>query len=164
VKYIHVVRDGRDALISWYHGASAFPSEFLARMDRNGMTDDQTGTPLPRVCKTLREEFHRWLTQSVCPGDQDGPPGEMGYVAEFLNIQVSDARMSKYVDAAGFDAMKKDRENLFPVLGEKLKGGAGSFLRNGVNQQWTGQFDHADPDLYEHKLDTPLGAIRLSAL
>lgn len=191
VKYIHVVRDGRDALMSWYHFSSAFPPEFLDRMDQNGLTDDLIGMPNPRVCKTVREEFHRWLTHSVCPGDQDGLPnhsffrttkswwqqrdrenvllvhfsdlkadltGEMRRVADFLNTPVSDARMSEYVAAAGFAAMKKAGAKLLPVIGGKLKGGAGTFLRKGENQQWADQFDPADLALYEHKLDTLLSA------
>ena len=189
VKYIYVVRDGRDALMSWYHFIAAFPQEFLERMDKNGESDELIGRPMPRVCDTAGVEFHRWLTQSVCSDEQDGLPndsyfrnteswwqqrhlanvllvhfddlkrdlaGEMRRIADFLCIQIPDPQMNEYVEAAGFAAMKRDGQKLLPVLGGVLKGGADSFLRKGKNRQWETQFDPADLDLYEHKLNTQL--------
>ena len=47
VKYIHVARDGRDALMSWHNHDNAYLPEVIARLDANGAADETIGKPYP---------------------------------------------------------------------------------------------------------------------
>ena len=39
VKYVHVARDGRDALMSWHDHDSAWLPEMIQRLDANGLAN-----------------------------------------------------------------------------------------------------------------------------
>ncbi|MBA3324323.1 MAG: sulfotransferase domain-containing protein [Rhodobacteraceae bacterium] len=74
VRYIHVARDGRDAVMSWHNHALSFTPEMLARLHRCGLDDEAVGRPYPPPLADPADHFHRWLTEGAVPGHVDGLP------------------------------------------------------------------------------------------
>ena len=74
VKYVHVARDGRDALMSWHDHDSAWLPEMIQRLDANGLADSAIGRPYPPLIDDPAEQFHRWLTEGATEDESDGCP------------------------------------------------------------------------------------------
>jgi aryl sulfotransferase len=74
VKYVHVARDGRDVSMSWHHHHAGYEAEHIADMRRVGLEDDLIGRDHPEWLPDPADEFHRWLTESIVPGHDDGLP------------------------------------------------------------------------------------------
>ena len=73
VHYIHVGRDGRDACLSWHNHMAKLPAERHALYARIGAADETLGgTPPP--LDDPADTFHRWLTEGVVAGHEDGSP------------------------------------------------------------------------------------------
>jgi aryl sulfotransferase len=191
VKYIHVARDGRDAVLSHHNHALGFTPQMLEGLDRAGLEDDTIGRPYPRVAADPASHFHRWLTDSAVPGHPDGTPamsffhaeqswwdqqhranvllvhyndlktdlaGEMRRVADFLDIRVAPDFWPALVEAAGFEAMRREGTALMGSLTAIFQGGSSRFFHKGMNERWRGIFREEDLLLYEEK-----AAARLSS-
>jgi len=63
VQYIHVVRDGRDAAMSFCNHCASFTPEILALFDEIGRTDEAIGQPFPRSAAEPRAFFREWLAR-----------------------------------------------------------------------------------------------------
>jgi aryl sulfotransferase len=74
VRYLHVARDGRDALMSWHEHDAAWLPEMIGRLDANGLGDETIGKPYPPRLTDPAEQFHRWLTMGVTADQPDGCP------------------------------------------------------------------------------------------
>jgi aryl sulfotransferase len=74
VKYVHVVRDGRDACMSFHHHGTSFTEQMIEALNKAGLEDDTIGRPYPQVPNDPGEYFHRWITKGEVPGHQDGSP------------------------------------------------------------------------------------------
>ncbi len=74
VKYIHVARDGRDALMSWHNHDAAWLPELIARLDANGLGDETIGRAYPPRLTDPAAQFHRWLTEGATADQTDGCP------------------------------------------------------------------------------------------
>ena len=74
VKYIHVARDGRDAVMSWHDDDKAWLPEVIERLDANGLADPAIGRPYPPLIDDPAEQFHRWLTEGASGDQPDGCP------------------------------------------------------------------------------------------
>jgi aryl sulfotransferase len=74
VKYIHVVRDGRDVCMSYHNHCTGFRPEALARMDAIGLAEPTLRRPYPRVDRDPAIHFHNWLTTGAIAGEHDGTP------------------------------------------------------------------------------------------
>ena len=184
VKYIHVARDGRDACMSFHNHGSNFTPRMLEGLDRAGLEDETIGRPYPRVAADPAEHFHRWLTETVIPGDADGSPtmsffhfeqswwnerhranvllvhyndlkadlsGEMRRVADFLDIQVSSSAWPALVEAAGFQAMRRDGDVLLRSVLNSVQDGR--FFHRGTNERWKGVYRAEDLTHYDAKVD-----------
>jgi aryl sulfotransferase len=62
--------------------------------------------------------------------------GEMRRIGEFLEIETPPALMPQLVEAATFEAMKRDGDALLPLVGEHFDKGPERFLHKGVNGRW----------------------------
>jgi aryl sulfotransferase len=88
VRYIHVARDGRDAVMSMHNHFTAFPDERIATFDRIGLTDPMIARRYLRAPADPNEFFLRWISTAVVEGQSDGCPDtsffdlEAGYWAE----------------------------------------------------------------------------------
>lgn len=74
VRYVHVARDGRDALMSWHDHDNAWLPELIERLDANGIADPAIGRPYPPLIDDPAEQFHRWLTEGATGDETDGCP------------------------------------------------------------------------------------------
>ena len=185
VKYLHVARDGRDASLSWFGHAKNFKPEILSRLNEAGLGDEAVARPYPMPLDDPAENFHRWLTEGIVAGDDDGVPhmsyfhfeqtwwearhrpnvllvhfadlkadlgGEMRRIAEFLDIDIPQELWPSLVEAASFEAMRRDADKMLGKVSQVFKGGGQSFFNKGENKRWLGVFRDEDLALYEQKL------------
>ena len=179
VKHIHVARDGRDAFMSWHNHQTAYTPEILARFDRIGLDDPAIGRAHPRVPADPREFFRTWVEHTVdSPGLDffafegawwDGRrlpdvllvhyndlkadlAGEMRRIADFLGIVIPDDLWPALVEAADFEAMKRDGKRLLPTADQAVQGGADRFLHKGTNERGRGVLTDDDLARYDAKV------------
>ncbi len=78
---------------------------------------------------------------------------EMRRVAEFLAIDIDEAAWPELVEAAGFDAMKRQGNDLIPMAAAIWGAdGADRFFHKGMSGRWQTAFSAADLDRYRHKV------------
>lgn len=180
VRYIHVARDGRDACMSFHNHTLAYTAGALARFDAIGLADPLLGRPMRRSSPDPREFFRMWLSAGedrTAPNlpffdfemsywrERKRPnvlmvhyndlkkdlPAEMRRIAGFLDIEVDDGLWDALVDAATFEAMRKDGDKLMPQARATFEGGSSRFLFKGTNERWREVLTGEDIALYEAK-------------
>ena len=82
--------------------------------------------------------------------------GEMKRIADFLGIETPDSLWPQLVEAASFEAMKRDGGVLLAGAERTFRDGHETFLYSGTNNRWLGVLTDTDLDLYEHKADAQL--------
>lgn len=82
--------------------------------------------------------------------------GEMKRVADFLGIKTSDSLWPLLVEAASFEAMKRDGGRLMPQVERLFVDGHQNFFYKGTNSRWRGVLTDIDLDLYKRKLEAEL--------
>jgi aryl sulfotransferase len=82
--------------------------------------------------------------------------GEMRRVADFLDIRVAPDLWPALVEAAGFEAMRRDGAALMGNVADTFQGGSSRFFHKGTNERWRGVFSEEDLLLYEAKAATSL--------
>ena len=80
----------------------------------------------------------------------------MKRVAEFLEIKIPDSLWPQLVEAASFEAMKRDGGRLMPQLERLLLDGHQNFFYKGTNSRWRDVLTDADLDLYKRKVEAEL--------
>jgi aryl sulfotransferase len=78
--------------------------------------------------------------------------GEMRRIADFLDIEISDADLSAMAGSASFESMRKDAAVLIPEMAKNFEGGALRLLNKGQSGRWRGVYDKADVELFDKKL------------
>lgn len=181
VKYVHVARDGRDACSSLHNHVTGYTEEALRRFDKIGLEDETIGRPYPRPPVNPAQFFHQWV-DSVAPNrpffeferswwEGRGRPnvllvhyndlkvdlsGEMKRIAEFLDIIVDPEVWPELVEAAGFEAMRREGDLLMGPLVSAFEGGSGRFFFKGSNKRWRGVFADDDLARYDAKAEAIL--------
>jgi aryl sulfotransferase len=186
VRYIHVARDGRDACMSLLNHFNSFVPEALVNFDRIGLADETIRRSYPRPPTTEREFFLYWLDDEtdlptrmsagffslersfwaerrrsnlllVHYNDLKADLfGEMKRIADFLGITTPDILWPQLVEAASFEAMKRDGGTLMAGTERVFKGGHETFLYRGTNSRWRGVLTDADLDRYERRIKAEL--------
>jgi aryl sulfotransferase len=77
---------------------------------------------------------------------------EMRRIADFLEIDISDADLSRMAGSASFESMRKDAAVLIPEMAKNFEGGALRLLNKGQSGRWRGVYDEADVELFDKKL------------
>ena len=85
-------------------------------------------------------------------------PTEMQRIANFLGIAVTPELWPQLIDAAGFDAMRREGDVLMGDGAKMFKDGSKGFFFRGSNERWRGKVSDEDLALYNAKLDTMLSA------
>jgi hypothetical protein len=80
----------------------------------------------------------------------------MHRVAEFLDISVDPILWPALVEAAEFDAMRRDGTALMSNVASIFKEGSQAFFFKGTNERWRGVAAEADLALYEAKANALL--------
>jgi aryl sulfotransferase len=75
--------------------------------------------------------------------------GEMRRVADFLGIPIAARSWPALVADAGFEAMKRDGEDLIPAMDIAFEGGADRFFHKGVNGRWRSVFTREELALFD---------------
>ena len=88
VRYIHVARDGRDAVMSMHNHFTGYAAAQFENFDRIGLEDPAIGRSYPRFPASPAEYFRIWISTPSFPGQTEGTPNpsffdlEAGYWAE----------------------------------------------------------------------------------
>ena len=181
MKIIHVARDGRDAAMSFHNHLGSFTPEARELLDQISLGDPQYGDKYPEVTTGPAQFFHEWLLGRE---DRDGPNffdlersywaarddsnmllvhyadlkkdrgGEMRRIAEFLEIEIAESLWPELIEAASFEAMKRQGAELAPATLDMFEGGANRFFNKGTNGRWRDVFSKADLARYEEKVKT----------
>ncbi len=77
---------------------------------------------------------------------------EMRRIADFLEVEISDADLSRIAGSASFASMRKDAAVLIPEMAKNFEGGALRLLNKGQSGRWRGVYDEADVELFDKKL------------
>lgn len=94
IKYIHVARDGRDAVLSMHNHFSGFTDEQQARFDAIGREDPVIARPYERPPPGVADYFRQWIATNPVRGAVEGPPSpfffdlETGYWNERMRPNV----------------------------------------------------------------------------
>jgi aryl sulfotransferase len=78
--------------------------------------------------------------------------GEMRRIADFVEIEISDAEQSRIAGSATFASMRKDAAVLLPNVAKNFDGGALRLMNKGQSGRWRGLYDDADVELFDKKL------------
>lgn len=178
VRYIHVARDGRDACMSFFNHCSAFTplayemfdraAEELGPMPRApedprifwrdwltrgvlpGETDGYPGISYFDLEATYWRARSASNLLLVHYNDlKEDLEGEMRRIAEFLALKPSHEVWPHLVEAASFEAMKREGKSLLPGVENFLEGGSDRFLFKGTNGRWRDVMTAEDLALYD---------------
>jgi aryl sulfotransferase len=186
VKYIHVARDGLDAMMSWHNHQTKYKRMDL--LDRAGLSDETVARPYPRPSEDPRAFFRDWMglngegrvsdvsaqaffdTERTYWRARREPnmllvhyadmiadlDAEMRRIAAFLDIETPPALWPELVHAATFEQMKKDGDALMPFAGAAWDDGAKTFLHAGKNERWREVLTGEDIALYRARAEQEL--------
>ncbi len=182
VKYIHVARDGRDAAMSFHNHMAKFTPEATAALNAVSLADPKFGEAVPPSPQDPAEFFHLWVEGPLDGVGDEGAgffhiensfwaarrdpnvllvhyndlkadrAAEMGRIARFLDIDIPQAVWPSLVEAAGFEAMKRDGQALLPMAEMLWEGGAQTFLHKGTNGRWRDVVSKDDLARYDAKV------------
>ncbi len=163
VKYIHVVRDGRDACWSFHNHQLGFNQEFL--INRLAASNPPKKIGYLETPKDPRAYFLDWMASAEADAGPDlsffdfentywseraranllfvhyadlkaDLAGEMRRIADFLGIDTPDRLMPQLVEAARFETMKAQGDAMMPQLRVAFDAGAERFMNKGTNGRW----------------------------
>lgn len=179
-KYIYIGRDGRDVMFSMYnHHANANDLWYQVLNDTPGRIGPAIGKPP----SSPRQYFLDWLANDGYPfwpfwenvrswwnirhlpnvlmvhfadlkADMEG---QIRRIADFLAIEVDEARWPAILEHCSFDYMKANATRSVPLGGACWDGGAETFIHKGVNGRWRDTLLPADVIAYERRMLQELG-------
>jgi len=178
VKVIHVARDGRDAALSLHNHMAHFTEQARGMANGVSLGDPKFADTLPPTPEDPADFFHEWLVDGGGMGDPGASfwemersywavrrephvlmvhysdlkadrEGEMRRIAAFLDIDIPESLWPRLVEAAGFDAMRKEGAALIPQASMLWEEGANTFLNRGVVGGWKAVFRPLDLAAYE---------------
>jgi len=179
-RYLYVGRDARDVIWSMHNHHSGFKPETY---DMFNLLPGLVGDPLPPADPDVRRYFLNWLEKDGAPfwsfwentrswwAVRNQPnvklvhfnalkadlAGEMRGIAEFLEIEVPEAKWPMLVEHCTFEFMKAHAERYAPLGGMPWEGGAETFINKGVNGRWRDVLTPADSLAYEQMAKAELG-------
>jgi aryl sulfotransferase len=179
-KYLYIGRDGRDVLFSFHHHhcqGNALWYELL------NDTPGRVGPPIGKPDPDVRRYFRTWLNEDGFPiwslwenvaswwAARDLPnvklvhfaklkadlAGQMQAIADFLEIDVPEARWPAIIEHCGFDYMKRHAAAVAPLGGAIFDGCAETFINKGTNGRWREVLSAEESDAYERMALEKLG-------
>ena len=180
-RYIYIGRDGRDVVWSMYnHHANANQAWYEALNDTPG----RIGPPIERPPDSIRQYFQDWMDRDGHPfwpfwenirtwweirslpnvlllhfeDLKHDMPGEIRRVADFLGIEVDEAKWPDILKHCSFDYMKANATATVPLGGAFWDGGAQTFINKGINGRWREVLNAEENAAYEKRAIAELGA------
>jgi aryl sulfotransferase len=174
VRYIHVVRDGRDACMSFHNHMLGFRPEIRAAILASA--PDAGAEPTERMMETPQDPrafFVQWISEAEADSGVDlsffdfentywrerrrsnllfvhyadlkaDLPNEMRRISDFLGIETPQSLMPDLARAASFETMKAQGESMMPELAMAFDRGADRFINKGTNGRWRGVLTEDD--------------------
>jgi len=179
-KYLYIARDGRDvAWSTYFHYANG--NDYLFDLLNN--TPGRIGPAMERPPESKAKFFKDWLDKDGYPiwsfweniktwwklkdfpnvkllhynNLKDDLEGSVRDIASFLEIPINEDKMGDILYHCSFDYMKGHGEPIVPLNGGLWEGGAKTFVRKGVNNDWKGEFLESDCLRYEKMARDKLG-------
>ena len=180
-KYIYIGRDGRDAVWSMYnHHANANEAWY----DALNNTPGRVGPPIEPPPDSIYQYYHDWMEKDGHPfwpfwenitswwAIRNLPNvklihfndmkrdllGSIQQIADFLEIKLDKATLSKIAEHCTFDYMKAHAELAAPLGGALWNGGAKTFINKGTNGRWRDMLSPSEVSAYEARARKELGA------
>ena len=172
-RYIYVARDGRDVAWSWFNHLMKMTDDFYDFI--NG-TPGRVGPPITRPTTDVRTFFHEWLDKDGEPMGsywahiqswwdirdlenvllvhfndlKADMPAEIRRIADFLGIEIDEARWPPIVEHCTFEYMKAKGDKLSEPVNDFFQGGLKkSFIYKGTNGRWRDTLRTDDVQRYE---------------
>ena len=188
VKYVVVGRDARDVFMSmWNHYSNYIPSVYDALNSSPGRVGDSfpdcsedirafwqgwisrgwfdwetEGYPFwSNLYHTQTWWNYRHLPNILLVHYNDllqNLQGEIRRIADYLNIQISEALLASVADAVKFSSMKQSAEQIVPYTHAIFKGGPQTFINKGTNGRWRDILTEHDLQLYKAAIARELTA------
>jgi aryl sulfotransferase len=179
-KYVYIGRDARDVVWSMYnHHSNANAMWYGALNDTPG----RIGPPIEPPPDDVRRYWQDWLEGDGYPfwsfwenvnswwAIRDLPnvhlihfadlkrdmAGQMRSVAEFLDIDIDEARWDAITEYCTFDWMKANATKSVPLGGAFWDAGAEVFINKGVNGRWADALSEKESREYERRARSELG-------
>ncbi|WP_205521040.1 sulfotransferase domain-containing protein [Propylenella binzhouense] len=179
-RYIYIGRDGRDVVWSMYnHHARA--NDFWYQVLNE--TPGRVGPPIEPPPASVRQYFFDWLERDGHPfwpfwenvrswwavrnlpnvmllhfADLKADmPGEIRRMAEFLSIEIDEARFPTILEHCSFDYMQAHADRAAPLGGACWHGGGKTFIHKGTNGRWRDLLSPAESARYEAVARRELG-------
>jgi aryl sulfotransferase len=174
VKVIHVARDGRDSAMSFHNHMLGFRPEPVAGLKEISRADPKFGDDFPPTPDDPAEFFREWLDDDggargdpACSYFHVEPSywaarrepdmllvhfndlkadreAEIRRIADFLGIEVPAETWPAIAEAAGFETMRAQGDEILPQMQMTWDEGARRFLHKGTNERWRGVVAEAD--------------------
>jgi len=173
-KYITVVRDGRDAFMSWCNHVSRM--KLIDMM--NAQAEAEGLLPQRKFDGDYRAYFRHWLDEpdnffdvvATFWAKRDEPnllfahyndlkadlDGEMRRVAKFLGIEIPQAKWPAVVERCTFEAMRNAEAD--PAIDDMFEGGVKGFIFKGTNGRWRDVLTEDDVGAYRRRVEEMLPA------
>lgn len=159
-KYLYIARDGRDMVWSLYNHHAGFTEQAYA-MINNVM--GRVGPPLEPPAGDVVQYFREWLDGGGMPlgvsfwehvqgwwNVRHLPnvlllhfndlkvdlPGQMRRIANFLSIEIDEAKFQAMVEHCTFDYMRQTASQHSPILDVVFQAGGNTFFNKGTNGRW----------------------------
>lgn len=182
-KYLYIARDGRDVVWSLYNFRINFTDEHLHRLNT---CPGRVGPPLAKITESslsVREYFNEWLEKDggewwsywenirTWWAYKDTPNilllhyadlkadlvGQIHRIAAFLGQDNDDKSWSVIAEHSDFGYMKRHADDIVPLRGGFLEGGAKTFMHKGTNGYWRDVLSADEVARYERKAVEELG-------
>ena len=140
-KFIVVLRNPKDTLLSYYHFHRSWPSDafpdnwefFFETFKRKGL---MYGDYFDHVLSWHRYKDHPNVLTLKYEDMKKDAAAIIKHVGDFLGVTIDDDAAKKIAEETSFDAMKsRPREKMFPVKTIESKAVTG-FFRKGVTGSW----------------------------
>ena len=187
VRYIHVVRDGRDACWSFHNHQLGFRQDFL--ISQVAARNPGQTLPFLETPEDPRDYFLQWMdsAEADAPGElsffdfentywrertrpdllfvhyadlKADLAGEMRRISDFLGIATPASLMEKLVEAASFETMKAQGDEMMPQLRTAFDKGAARFINKGTNGRWKDVLTAQDLARYDALVRRKFGPVQ----
>lgn len=150
-----------DQIAQPYPRAFADPGEFFHRWLTEGVVSGHSdGLPTMsffHFVKTWWDVRHHANVLLVHYNDLKADLStEAARIAGFLGIEVEPSFWPELVEAAGFEAMRRDGDTLMAKAATTFKDGSRTFFFKGSNERWRGVASEQDLALYDEKAKATL--------
>jgi len=174
VKYLYIGRDGRDMAWSLYNHHAGFTSKAYDLINNvMGRVGPELEPPKGDVVEYFREwlggkgglpigvsfweHVQGWWNARHLPNVlllhfnnlKADLPGQMRHIAQFLNIEIDEAKFPQMVEHCTFDYMRRTASTHSPILDMVFQAGGNTFFNKGTNGRWKDLLTAADLQKYD---------------